>query len=501
MPGSRTAKKTTGQKSGQKPVRKLASPALLARVNEQVTLEVYANGKVGAYVDGYAIELGNVSPGSVTRAKGFGEGLAVASFSPARKPVDREIELLARRLARSGFLEYQLVPPRGDAVAAIEPQIPDYWPQIAKLGNSDTVALSRFACLRRRGNDLVLESPRAPALFRFADPKLAAAILALSMPQKISALRREKNFVGLALLGLLVDCDILFKVDPKRDGLRVGEGDEHLVLWDFHDLLFHTHSTEGRQANPLGGRYTYMGAIAPPPAVRAPWPGTPIDLQAFSTATSAPATPFAKLLGERRSVREFDDGKPITLAELAALLDTAARVRSKWTTPLDFGDGNVGPDLDFTSRPYPSAGSAYELELYLAVNNCEGLARGYYHYDADRHALVPLEARTQELEALFSAASFAMDVEGRPQILVTIAARFNRVAWKYSAIAYSLILKDVGVLLQTLYLAATDMGLGGCAIGTSNVGLFARMTGQAFHVEGPVGQFALGRGIAGGEPG
>jgi hypothetical protein len=38
------------------------------------------------------------------------------------------------------------------------------------------------------------------------------------------------------------------------------------------------------------------------------------------------------------------------------------------------------------------------------------------------------------------------------------------------------------------------MGLGGCAIGTNNIDLFARMTGLEFHVEGPVGQFALGRG-------
>jgi nitroreductase len=51
-------------------------------------------------------------------------------------------------------------------------------------------------------------------------------------------------------------------------------------------------------------------------------------------------------------------------------------------------------------------------------------------------------------------------------------------------------------LLQTLYLAATDMGLGGCAIGTGNIDLFARMTGLPFHVEGPVGLFALGRGQA-----
>ena len=87
-----------------------------------------------------------------------------------------------------------------------------------------------------------------------------------------------------------------------------------------------------------------------------------------------------------------------------------------------------------------------------------------------------------------------MGAPAAPQILITIAARFCRVSWKYSSVAYSLILKDVGVLLQTLYLMATDMGLGGCAIGTNNIDLFAKMTGIEFHVEGPVGQFALGRG-------
>jgi SagB-type dehydrogenase family enzyme len=485
MPGARTVKKKRG--------RKAVPPVLVARVNEQVALEVYASGKVGTYVDGYAFEIGMISPGSVKRAQGLSEGLPVGSFSPARKPVDREIEALARHLARSGLLEYGLAPPGAKDVVSIEPQVPDYWPQIAKLGNADIIVLSRFAYLRRRGNDLVLESPRSPALFRISDAKIAGAIAALTTPQKISKLRQEKDFVGLALLGLLVECEILFKVGAKSDGLRLDEGDENLVVWDFHDLLFHTHSTEGRQANPLGGRFPYVDKIAPPPAVRAPWGGTAIDLQGFS---GEPTSPFAALLRARRSVREYDDAKPITLAELARLLDNAARVQSKWTTAFDFGDGTVGPNLDYTSRPYPSAGSAYELEIYLTVNACEGLARGLYHYDADRHALVPIETRTDALEAQLAAASFAMDTPGLPQILITVAARFNRVAWKYSAIAYSLVLKDVGVLLQTLYLTATDIGLGGCAIGTGNIDLFAKLTGQPFHVEGPVGQFALGRGLA-----
>ena len=48
----------------------------------------------------------------------------------------------------------------------------------------------------------------------------------------------------------------------------------------------------------------------------------------------------------------------------------------------------------------------------------------------------------------------------------------------------------------TFYLMATDMRLGACAIGASNIDTFARMTGIDFHVEGAVGQFALGRGAA-----
>jgi SagB-type dehydrogenase family enzyme len=372
----------------------------------------------------------------------------------------------------------------------IEPQIPDYWPQTPKLGNADVIVLSRFAYLRRRGNEMILESPRAGALFRIGEPKVASALTLLATPQKISRLRRQDGFPGIELLALLVDCQILFKVE-EGDALRANEGDDNLVLWDFHDLLFHTRSTEGRQANPLGGLYPYAGVMPPPPAVRPRWPGKKIDLHKLA-ASPETVSPVARLLRERHSTREFDDQQPITLVELAHFLDSTARVLSKWKSPLDLGD--AGPVIAYTTRPYPSGGSSYELELYLAVANCEGLARGFYHYDADRHALVPIGAHPQDFDAMLTSAALAMDAPGAPQILVTIAARFSRISWKYSSLAYSLILKDVGVLIQTFYMMATDMGLGGCAIGTNNIDLFAKMTGVEFHVEGPVGQFAIGRG-------
>ena len=222
------------------------------------------------------------------------------------------------------------------------------------------------------------------------------------------------------------------------------EGDHNLVLWDFHDLLFHTRSTEGRQANPLGGLYPYADVMPPPPAVRPRWRGKKIDLREVADKYSEAASPVAKLLHERHSTRSFDDRNPISLAELSRFLDNTARVQSRWNSTVDLGDAR--PLVEYAVRPYPSAGASYELELYLAVDKCEGLARGFYHYDAGGHALVSIGARTQQLEALLTAAKFAMDAPAAPQILITIAARFGRISWKYSSIAYALILKDVGVL-------------------------------------------------------
>ena len=447
-----------------------------------------------ARINGHSLGLGEFNSDTMERAQGLQTGLAFNSFESGGQITHPEIHLLARRLAGHGLLEYQLGSSlKGHNQVVIEPQAPNYWPQMPPLGDSDVLALSRFAYLRRRGHDMVLESPRASALFRIHDPQIVTAIARLSAPQQISNLRRRSDFVGRELLALLMDCQILIKINPACEhGHRLDEGDNHLVLWDFHDLLFHARSTEGRHANPSGGTYPYVGLIPPLPAVRPSWSGEKIDLRRFSDGDSPPVSPAARLLRDRHSTRNFDDQRPITLTELSQFLDGTARVQARWSGKLEeLGDDS--PEFEYATRPYPGGGAAYELELYLVVNKCEGVARGFYHYDAGEHALVPIAVRTQEVVAQLTGSQFAMGSLAPPQILITIAARFGRISWKYSSIAYALILKDAGVLIQALYLMATSMGLGACAIGSVNINLFAKMTGLEFHVEGPVGQLAIGR--------
>ena len=476
--------------------RQSKSPVtLFARLGPSVTLERGADGNISVLVDSRVIALGKFSTSVAKHAANLKAGLQLDAFGSSDS--EKEIHELVRRLARCGLLEYRLARARrGADLVIIEPQVRDYTPRLPKLGPNDALVLSRFAYMRRRGTDTVLESPRAGALFRLCDPDIAATIAGLSEPKTMRQLRRKRGFPGFELLALLVDCQILFVVDPNHDkGLRPSEGDSSLVLWDFHDLLFHARSTTGRHANPSGSVLAYARHVDPLPAVRPRWPGKAIDLCKLTAPPSKAASRVAALLRRRHSTRVFDERHPITLVELSRFLDGTARILSQDRLKYE-GEDETG--IEIAARPYPSGGACYELELYLAVDRCEGLASGFYHYDAARHALVPIAVSAQQLEAILDDAQLAMGAPGAPQILITMAARFGRVSWKYSAIAYSLILKHVGVLMQTFYLMATDMELGACAIGTADIDLFAKMTGIEFHVEGSVGQIAIGRGAVSG---
>ena len=179
--------------------RRRAAPAtLFVRLGSNITLEVRSDGEIAACFYGHSVNLGKFSAGRCAIAR---RSCALVCHSvhsrPAIETVDKEIQVLAQRLAKHGLLEYRLGRSRkGDDLVVIEPQLPDYWPRMPLLRNTDTLVLSRFAYMRRRGNEMVLESPRAGALFRICDPKVATALALLSTPQQIKQLRRQDSFPG-----------------------------------------------------------------------------------------------------------------------------------------------------------------------------------------------------------------------------------------------------------------------------------------------------------------
>ena len=369
--------------------------------------------------------------------------------------------LRLQNLLRWSVLEYVLADDDGRELAAILPQWNGFEPALAAAPPPAERALDAFALLRRADGAWLLESPLAGARFAFAD------LAHLDAP----LVRR-----ALAGCGLL---QAESEAEPRATALR---------QWEFHDLLFHTHSRFGWHRDPFGGQFPYIDEIEPLPAERPPWPGERIPL---ARAPEDDGEGFVSVLTRRRSERLYDEEHPITLEQFGQLLDRAARIRDRMKIPVQNALGRK-TDFEITRRIYPNGGASYELELYPVVDRCAGLESGLYHYDAGRHELVRLQQRTAEVEQVFAMAQTATAGIAQPQIVLNIAARFARVQWKYRSICYATILRNTGALYQTLYLAATQLGLSPCGLGSGNAELFARLTGLDPTVEGTVGDFILG---------
>ena len=343
--------------------------------------------------------------------------------------------------------------------------------------------LSRFAYLHREREELILESPLAHGKITLHGSDGAAVAAELAKAQTIGSLcdllpSVSRDSLALFLEMLLGAC---FASELNPDEPYPGES-ELLAQWDFHDLLFHARSRLGRHANLYGGTYRFRNKIEPLPAVKEFHAEETID---FHRPDMRPLRsqdcPLTLVLEERRSIREYGK-RPITDGQLGEFLYRSARVKQLMKTHFQ----------DLSSRPYPGGGSIYELELYVTVCRCENVPPGLYHYCPKEHRLEKLCGPTEEVDALLKDAVWAAGLAETPQILIVIAARFQRLSWKYESIAYSVLLKNIGVLYQTMYLVATAMNLAPCALGGGDSDLFARATGLDYYAETSVGEFLLG---------
>jgi SagB-type dehydrogenase family enzyme len=202
-------------------------------------------------------------------------------------------------------------------------------------------------------------------------------------------------------------------------------------------------------------------------------PGRRIDLAHDRTPRRAAA--FQDVLRRRRSIRHFAD-RPLALAELAELLIESAALQA-------FDDATAS-----SRRPYPSGGARHSLELFVIPVHVAGLPSGCWWFDP-RGALVAVDTTARFRDQLV--ALLAQDAVA-PAGLILITSRFERSLYKYGPLGLSLVYKDTGCLLQTLYLQATAADLAGYAIGGGPEAAIAAGLGLDPLTESYVGAFVFG---------
>ncbi|MCC7424590.1 MAG: SagB family peptide dehydrogenase [Planctomycetaceae bacterium] len=352
--------------------------------------------------------------------------------------------------------------------------------------------LSRFASLRRGTEGMVAESPRSSALVTLQSPQSLLCVQSFAVPQSEGSAAGAVPGVPLAATSALFDllhaAELLTPIDDTD--VSAEDSDPELFCWEPHELLFHSRSRRVRFDEPYGAMFAVADRVSQPPAVK-PAHGTVLplprpDLQAIERVDPS----LTQALEQRQSIREYGDVPP-SVDQLGEFLYRVARIRERRVVELETGNGPVA--MEITSRPYPAGGSLHELEIYPVIQQCRGLAPGLYRYEPASHGLETISPPSAGTQALLQDAGQAAGVPvDEIQLAFVIAARFPRIAWKYSAFAYSLVLKHVGVLFQTMYLVATAMKLSPCALGAGNSDRFAKLLSDNPYAETSVGEFLLG---------
>lgn len=335
--------------------------------------------------------------------------------------------------------------------------------------------LSRFALMRKKNGAMVLQSPHGFAEVVLHAPEAIARVSAMIEPHELDD--------DDALAQVVWNGGAL--IDANRE-----ERDEVLRQWEFQDLMFHTQTRAGRHGRRFGGTFRHTGVIEPLPAAKPPMGADRIELPRCDIdALRDSDVPFTAVLEGRHSTRTHT-GQPLTLAQLGEFLYRSARIRRIRSFAL-----NETTNVELSSRPYPGGGAIHELELYVTANRCTGLPRALYHYDPLDHRLSTVRAYDEPVEALLTMARLTAGVETFPDVLITIASRFQRMSWKYETIAYAVSLKNAGALYQTFYLVATAMSLSACGLGNGDSEAFAAATGLDPLVEGSIGEFMIGGAV------
>jgi SagB-type dehydrogenase family enzyme len=178
--------------------------------------------------------------------------------------------------------------------------------------------------------------------------------------------------------------------------------------------------------------------------------------------------PIGELIERRRSVRHYVD-QPLSKLELSRLLHAM--------------QGITEDRRGF--RAAPSAGALYPIEVYAVIQDVEGVESGVYHYAVREHALEQI--KKGDYSDQVTAAGAMQTFLGEAQVVFILTAVFQRTRWKYRERTYRYVLLEAGHIAQNLYLAATALDLGCCAVGAFRDQALDEVVG----VDGDEGEEAL----------
>ncbi len=165
-------------------------------------------------------------------------------------------------------------------------------------------------------------------------------------------------------------------------------------------------------------------------------------------------TEFDTLLSKRKTCRNFDPEQSISAEDLATMLHRV------WGA---IGTLELAPGAVAVKKNSPAGGGLHATEAYVLVQRAEGLTPGIYHYLSMQHALELMQQSTQaEMRELMYQCVAGQEWFQDAPVMVVMTARFDRLFWKYRrhTKAWRVVHLDVGHLSQTMYLSATDLGLG-----------------------------------------
>lgn len=114
-------------------------------------------------------------------------------------------------------------------------------------------------------------------------------------------------------------------------------------------------------------------------------------------------------------------------------------------------------------RTTPSSGALYPIELYPVVHDVKGLEPGVYHYAVADHGLHRL--RSGDLRTETVRHGLMQEFLGTANVVLYVTMLLPRMRPKYRERSYRYGLIEAGHVGQNVYLAATSMGLGPCAVG------------------------------------